>query len=390
MDTPIGERTLQDAILNGKALLKFISPNDVGLTGSHQCGYYIPKKARHLLTPYAPNRGQNRDHRIQITWPDGRITNSVVKWYGNKTRSEYRLTRFGKDFPWLAEGCVGDLLVLIPTGPAAFAAYVLDTEEDIIQIQAALGVEVHESFAVYESGARPAFAGSQECIERRFRELANRLEAFPPTRELAEKTRAILELCISGFRDLAVDRRLTKLIEQEYALFRMIERQLCQAEIARPFISVGDFLKTAGSIMNRRKSRAGWSLENHFDTILRESNVPFEARPRIDGNAQPDILIPGKIAYEDPAYPAERLCLLGLKTTCKDRWRQILNEGSRVPEKYLLTLQKGISVNQLNEMAEARVTLVVPKPLQKAYPLGSRMKILSVEQFLDVARKLLA
>ena len=389
MDTPIGERTLQDAILNGKALLKFISPNDVGMTGSHQCGYYIPKKARHLLTPYAPNRGQNRDHSIHITGPDGRITNSVVKWYGNKTRSEYRLTRFGKDFPWLAEDCVGDLLVLIPTGPAACAAYVLNIEEDIIQIQATLGVEIHESFAVYESGARPPFADSHECIERRFRELATKLEAFPPTRELAEKTRAILELCISGFHDLAVDRRLTKLIEQEYALFRMVERQLCQAEIVRPFGSVDDFLKTAGNIMNRRKSRAGWSLENHFDTILRESNIPFEARPRIDGNAQPDILIPGKIAYEDPAYPAEKLCLLGLKTTCKDRWRQILNEGSRVSEKYLLTLQKGISVKQLNEMVEARVTLVVPKPLQKAYPPGSRMKILSVEQFLDVARKLL-
>lgn len=389
MDTPIGERALQDAILNGRALLKFISPNDVGTTGSHQCGYYIPKKARHLLTPYGPNRGQNRDHSIRITWPDGRITDSVVKWYGNKTRSEYRLTRFGKDFPWLAEDCVGDLLVLIPTGPAACAAYVLDIEEDIIQIQAALGVEIHESFAVYEPGARPAFADSQECIERQFREIANKLAAFPPTRELAEKTRAILELCISGFNDLAVDRRLTKLIEQEYALFRMVERQLCQAEIVRPFGSVDDFLKTAGSIMNRRKSRAGWSLENHFDTILRESNIPFEARPRIDGNAQPDILIPGKAAYEDPAYPAEKLCLLGLKTTCKDRWRQILNEGCRVPEKYLLTLQKGISVNQLNEMVEARVTLVVPKPLQKAYPPSSRMKILSVEQFLDVARKLL-
>jgi hypothetical protein len=45
MLSPAAERAVNDALACGKALLKFISPNNVGLTGSHECGYYLPKKA---------------------------------------------------------------------------------------------------------------------------------------------------------------------------------------------------------------------------------------------------------------------------------------------------------------------------------------------------------
>ena len=62
--------------------------------------------------------------------------------------------------------------------------------------------------------------------------------------------------------------------------------------------------------------------------------------------------------------------MIGLKTTCKDRWRQVLNEGRRVKAKHILTLQQGITGNQLKEMQEAGVSLVVPKPLHNKYPEG--------------------
>jgi hypothetical protein len=113
----------------------------------------------------------------------------------------------------------------------------------------------------------------------------------------------------------------------------------------------------------------------------------------IDGRIKPDILIPGKSAYEDKSYPREKLCVIGVKRTCKDRWRQVLNEAESIPHKHILTLQEGISENQLGEMHRKEVTLIVPKSVQKKfYPSAKRggMTILTVEAFLAEVRALVA
>jgi hypothetical protein len=129
MASPDCERAIEDATRFGSALLKFISPNDVGLTGGHQYGYYIPKadEVWPLFTSQKPQKGINDTHSIRITWQNGRVTDSNVKWYGVGTRSEYRITGFGKDFPFISHEAVGDLLVLVPeVAQKEFRAYVLD------------------------------------------------------------------------------------------------------------------------------------------------------------------------------------------------------------------------------------------------------------------------
>src|SRR5687767_9900214 len=108
MISPTCERAIADSLRTGRAVLKFISPNDVGLTGGHQCGYYLPKPVWNLYTPNPPKKGANADSWPTIQWHDGRRTESRVIWYGKGTRSEYRLTRFGKDFPHLSPDSVGD------------------------------------------------------------------------------------------------------------------------------------------------------------------------------------------------------------------------------------------------------------------------------------------
>jgi hypothetical protein len=143
---------------------------------------------------------------------------------------------------------------------------------------------------------------------------------------------------------------------------------------------VDAFLKVASAIMNRRKSRAGRSLENHVDFLLRKAEVPHQMRPDIPG--RPDIVIPGKVQYDDPSFPVGRLCVVGVKTTCKDRWRQILQEAPRVRKKHILTVQSSISTSQLKEMKDAGLTLVVPKKLQKDYPNDSGITILTMEGFI--------
>lgn len=383
MPSPICERAIEDALQQGNAILKFISPNDVGITGSHQRGFYLPISVWQLYTDNPPKRGRNAEHEVEITWQDDRITRSRIKWYGDKTRREYRLTRFGRDFQWLAADKVGDLLVLVPRTHDQFAAYVLDLDEDIEEIQAALGVEPFERWGVYQQGA-PRIETENQCLDREFREFAGPLADFPDGATFSTAARRILEACLQNFRRLSPDDLLTKSVETEYKLFQIVERQVCQAEVTRLFRSIDDFLRTAARIMNRRKARAGRSLENHVEYLLGQAGIPHTMRPRIDG--KPDIVIPSEDAYNDPAYPADRLFIIGVKTTCKDRWRQVLNEGRRVPQKHILTIQQGISANQLQEMHTANVSLVVPASLHRDYPPEHEITLLNIEQFIAAVR----
>lgn len=387
MQSPFCGRAIENAIRYGNALLKFISPNDVGLTGGHQCGFYLPKSVYQMFTPHPPTKGENSKHPVTIEWQDDIVTESVVTWYGTGTRSEYRLTRFGRDFPFLAHDTVGDLLVLIPQTENELVAYVLDLEEDIEEIQAALGVEVHESWGIYQQGA-PQTETEDECVARRFRRFAEALTEFPAVSHFSEESRRALTDCVRRFAAMSADDVLMTSMNAEYQLFRLVERQICQKEIVRVFRDVDDFLQTASSIMNRRKSRAGRSLENHVEFMLRDARIPHEMRPNIDG--KPDVVIPSRAAYYDKEYPLERLFIVGVKTTCKDRWRQVLNEGKRVPVKHILTTQPAISSNQLNEMHAANVTLVVPGKLHRDYPRERDITLLNLEQFITTVRTKLA
>jgi hypothetical protein len=385
MPSPLCEKAISEALEHGNAILKFISPNDVGITGSHQCGFYLPKSAWEMYTPYAPEKGRRDKHAVSIIWPDGRETKSAVTWYGKKTRSEYRLTRFGRDFPYLTADNVGDLLVLIPISPAEFSAYVFDLDDDIDEALAALGVEPFERWGIYRNGV-VQIESEDKCIDRKTRKFAGQLTAFPDGETFSRETRRILGECLAALAKLSADDVLMKCYETEYQLFRVVERQVCQSEIVRSFRDVDDFLRTASSIMNRRKSRAGRSLENHVDYLLTRAGIPHQMRPMtIDG--KPDVIIPSVEAYHNQSYPTDKLFVVGIKTTCKDRWRQVLNEGRRVTRKHIFTIQQGISTNQLSEMNRAGVTLIVPKPLHSVYPARNPATMLNLQEFISSVKR---
>ena len=58
MPSPLAEKAIEEAQQVGKAILKFISANDCGLTGSHQAGFYLPKSAWELYAPFGPEKGK--------------------------------------------------------------------------------------------------------------------------------------------------------------------------------------------------------------------------------------------------------------------------------------------------------------------------------------------
>lgn len=389
MASPVCELAIEESLRAGNALLKFISPNDAGITGAHQCGFYLPKPVWRMYSDFGPEKGRNDEAEVQVHWQgDQRETSSRIKWYGKRTRSEYRLTRFGKDFPFLTHESVGDMLVLVPDGHHKFAAYILYTDEDIEDIQAALGVEVTGFWGAYESG-KPRVETESQCLQRKFREFVRKLNDFPSGGAFSQATLEALRECVGQFERLSSDKMLVRCVDTEYKLYRLAERQICQKDIVRVFKDVDDFLNTASSIMNRRKSRAGRSLENHFEYLLRRAEIPYAIRPpEVDG--KPDVIIPSVEAYRDNGYPASKLFMVGVKTTCKDRWRQVLNEAKRIRKKHIMTLQQGISGKQLGEMKEAGVQLIVPQNFHKQYPPKSEMKLLGVEEFIGFVRKCFA
>ena len=81
---------------------------------------------------------------------------------------------------------------------------------------------------------------------------------------------------------------------------------------------------------------------------------------------------------------------LAAKTTCKDRWRQVITEANRLrgKEKYLCTLQQGISAAQMDEMQAEGVILVVPKRYISSYPRDRQERIWTISKFVSYIREL--
>ena len=147
------------------------------------------------------------------------------------------------------------------------------------------------------------------------------------------------------------------------------------------------FYSTYRKFLNRRKTRAEKSLEHHLSTIFHASNLKFEEQVVIEGNKKPDSIFPDGVSYHNFEFPADKLTMLGAKTTCKDRWRQVLNEADRIKDKHLFTLQKGVSANQLREMKAEHLTLVVPKENLSDFHPDYRENILCLSDFIGMVRE---
>ena len=150
---------------------------------------------------------------------------------------------------------------------------------------------------------------------------------------------------------------------------------------------MNDFLQFSLSVHNRRKSRVGYALENHLEEVFSDVGVTYARGKQTENRAKPDFIFPGIEQYRDATFPAERLTMLGVKSTCKDRWRQVLSEAARIPDKHLLTLEPGISSNQTDEMQANRLQLVLPSPLHATYTDDQRAWLMSLGTFVSVVRE---
>lgn len=178
---------------------------------------------------------------------------------------------------------------------------------------------------------------------------------------------------------------LMKWMEREEILFRTFEKYLISERLAQGFENdVDSFIHFSLSVQNRRKSRAGQALENHIEELFICRNIMYDRTKITENKAKPDFIFPSINDYHNENFNTKLLTMLGVKSTCKDRWRQVLSEANRIYEKHLLTLEAAISVNQTREMQCNHLQLVVPETIQKTYTDAQQDWLMSVTDFIEM------
>lgn len=368
-------RTISDS----ETFLKFLSANDLGLTGSHQSGIYLSKDSWPLFFPEPGSTGENREREAVIHWSEHIRSVSCFKWYGKNQKSEYRLTRIGDFFRDREEMFVGCLFILC-RHEGEYRAYVLESEDDINGVLNFFGISPADTNCLLRFDL-------EERLRPIFRHYLDKIGPdFPDTETLAKQAQMI---CRDLYPELLddPDDTILRLVKIEYSLFRFIEKEKYGSLIKEPFSSLDDLLSISLVINNRRKSRAGKSLEHHLSYILKESGVNFTCGDVTEEQKRPDFLFPGIESYRDPGFPSDRLFFLGSKTTCKDRWRQVINEADRIKRKHLFTLQQGFTSAQLREMESEGIVPVIPKKYHKDCKEIDRERLMSLKQFIDLVKQ---
>lgn len=338
----------------------------------------------------------------RLTWYDARqkarLERNVMRW-------EYRL--YFKTTNVSLKAAAGDLLVIAKlrdesllvivaennssiayqiewlfgfadlSQPGFSIKFELETEKDRIEfasriILETIGVEVETSSDHYLDVMLHKFNGR-----------------FPSTRDFSAFARSTLT-DIDPKDD--ADYALMSWMEREEILFRTLERHLMTDRLKEGFVGqvnegvdVDGFLSYSLSIQNRRKSRVGHALENHLELLFADNGLRYTRTAITENKAKPDFVFPGIAEYRDPAFDPLKLTMLGVKSTCKDRWRQVLAEADRIENKHLLTLEPAISTHQTDEMVAKRLQLVVPRSLHRTYTTLQQRCLMDIGEFTELA-----
>jgi hypothetical protein len=338
---------------------------------------------------------------------DAVTANGFLTWYdareSNPIRTEHRL--YFPATPASANFSAGDLFVLglrndgsalcvVADGGSTAANQVrwlfgIDQEQlpgFVVADEAdadAIPLEYTSRLILDEIGVEPEPEPEAEPLLDRI--LARFGPAFPSTREFSAFVRESVGV---DPRDGPDDVLMAWMDVEEYA-FRALERHVISERLKKGFgdeesVDVDGFISFSLGVQNRRKSRAGYALENHLETLFTSHGLRHDRTPVTENKSRPDFLFPGVKEYRDAAFPLDRLTVLAAKTSAKDRWRQILGEADRIGAKHLITLEPGISENQTDEMKARSVSLVIPRSIQNSYSLSQRRWLIDVETFIGI------
>jgi hypothetical protein len=320
------------------------------------------------------------------------------------TRSEYRLYYEGNgvtavmeadDTFFVALRPDGEVLVIVTPGGSTVERQltwlfglgtVPENDFEIRQLTSSNSVQMDFAarYVLDELGIEPAEPEADKLDEI----LKKHRAKFPSTAEFAKLARDSLSEV--NATDQA-DQVLIAWLEREEMLFRRLERHMVSDRLKTGFMNgeeadIDGFIAFSLSVQNRRKSRAGYSLEHHVEALLIARSIKFGRQVVTEGKSKPDFLFPGQAEYKNSAFSLQKLTMLGSKSTLKDRWRQVLDEADRITNKHLLTLEPGVSEAQTDAMKNRNLQLVVPKALHATYKESQKTWLMDVSQFIKLVK----
>jgi hypothetical protein len=305
---------------------------------------------RGLMKVFGEATGKHKFDALYIYLSDGDsepvVAKSTATWYdareNHPTRTEHRLyfptnqvSMVAAEGDLLVVGRRPDnsILVIIAQGGSTIASQVqwlfgvklahtgfsireeLETEQDRIHFASA--------FILEQLGIEPETpAAAENYLDTMLKKFGGKMPTTDIFSTYARST--VPELDPVADPDAA----LLGWMEREEILFRTMEKHLLGDRLRKGFVDdVDGFIAFSLSVQNRRKSRSGYALENHLEVIFTANKLRYERGVTTEGKAEPDFLFPGGREYRDAEFDAALLTMLGVKTTCKDRWRQVLAEA---------------------------------------------------------------
>lgn len=332
-------------------------------------------------------------------------------WYDSRRGKSHRGPEYRLYYPAAAEDVVhraraGDRLFLcLPKNGSLLALFCPQRSSIEQQLLWLFGLELTENEAIEQVDLRretgrpldiaaryvlelinvEVVAAEDEWLERLLKTFDGR---FPPTGKFSAFARRLA-------RDVDArtnpDQALVTWMDVEERLFMTLERHIVGERLQHGFMTDGRpdvdaFVSYSLGVQNRRKSRAGWAFGNHIEALLSEHDIRYKREATTEKRNGPDFLFPGESEYHDASWPDARLTMLAAKTSCKDRWRQVLAEANRISSKHLLTLEPGISPSQTAEMQRESLQLVVPASLHTSYRDEQRTDLMNVSAFIELVR----
>jgi hypothetical protein len=334
----------------------------------------------------------------ELTWYDAR---KKAREERNVQRMEYRLYFFNNTVTQSANA--GDVLIIAKQRNKSELLLIIAEKETTIASQLlwlfGFSSLEHPGFSIREEleteQDRIAFASriilenigiEVEIIEQNYLDdmLRKFNGIFPSTREFSGYARSTFGSDIDFKTDF--DNVLMSCYEREEILYRTLERHIVGEKLRTGFCDVDDFFDYSKSAQNRRKSRVGLALENHIEFLFQKNNIRYDRTPVTENKSKPDFLFPGIKEYKNKEINSINLTMLGVKSTCKDRWRQVLSEADRIETKHVLTLESAISTNQTDEMQQRLVQLVVPQKIIGTFRPEQQKWLFTVTDFIKLVK----
>lgn len=288
--------------------VKRLSGNDTLANKTHQAGPYIPKN---LLFDVLPALGRV-DVENPTAWFDVYIDShadyrQIRAFYYNSKR--YKQQRNGRDETRLTNWGGSESALLDPenTGALTIFAFALgqeagpkchiwvcrhEPEEDLVEdrigpvepgkafIQPVGGVIQGDLFSTSASVRASCWLTPAEIP-------AAWLSKFPSGTEIIARAAGL-----QSHGSLMPDLRLMKRRACEYEIFRSVEEAVELPLIKKGFTDIDGFVSRAQTILQRRKSRAGRSLELHAREIFLEEKlvegIDFSHQPESEPGKSPD------------------------------------------------------------------------------------------------------